>query len=254
LQLIRELTGEVGWENWYLQVRGMRQTNAPVLFGPKEFPKRWVAKEGDLSFEFRTDNGLSPGLFLDQRQNRHWVRRHAAGLRVLNLFCYTGGFSVASAVGGAKTVVSVDVSKNFLEWAKVNFELNSQSMAPGGTFEFRAIDSREYLAWAKKKNLFFDLVICDPPSFSRSKSGVFSIDQDFDELLLALFAVTQKNGRILLATNYEKWNQEALRERSARVLAKNRLNVLIDRTPGTDWDFELPSEPHNMKSIFIQKI
>lgn len=227
----------------------------------REVPEKWMAVEYDssgvgLKFEFRREQGLSPGLFLDQRQNRSWVRRHSHESKVLNLFCYTGGFSVAAAAGGASKVVSVDLSKSFLEWAKVNFALNG--LAIDG-HEFRAMDSRDYLAWAAKKGLQFELVICDPPSFSRSESGVFKIERDLEQLLTALAAVTAPGGRILFSTNYEGWTGDALEARLTRFLgswkpagAGRAAKFKLQRTPTPDWDFELPRErQRNMKSVFL---
>jgi 23S rRNA (cytosine1962-C5)-methyltransferase len=249
---LMKLINELGWEHWYLQLRGNRgkSPNEEQSMRSQDFeklPARWISNENETRFEFRTDSGLSPGLFLDQRRNREWVRKHSQGTRVLNLFCYTSGFSVAAGLGGATKVVSVDVSKTFLDWSKENFTLNGLSIEP---HEFRFIDSREYLAWAKKKGLEFDLVICDPPSFGRSKAGVFKIEKDFDELVALVLGVTATKGRVLFSLNFEVWDEAELAERLKKALKpfpKRRL----ERTPSADWDFELPNEPRNMKSFFI---
>lgn len=251
---IRRLCEELGWENWYLQVRGNRgrsPNEEKIIRGTKaEFENRWIGEENGLRFEFRTDTGLSPGLFLDQRRNRLWVKENASGKSVLNLFSYTGGFSVAAAVGGAARVVSVDVSRQFIEWSKTNFALNSIPLEP---HEFRVMDSREYLAWAAKKGHKFDLVICDPPSFSRSKTGgVFRIEKDFEVLLDQLNAVTRPGGRILFAMNFEGWTVETFAKRLNKWLAKTKAGRL-KRTPTPDWDFELPDTDRQMKSAFIEK-
>lgn len=253
-QSIRRLCEELGWDNWYLQVRGNRgrsPNEEKIIRGPKaRFENRWIGEENGLRFEFRTDTGLSPGLFLDQRRNRLWVKENARDKDVLNLFSYTGGFSVAAAAGGAKKVVSVDVSRPFIEWSKTNFTLNSLPLEP---HEFRVMDSREYLAWAAKKGHKFDLVICDPPSFSRSKTGgVFRIEKDFEALLDQLNAVTRPGGRILFAMNFEGWTLETFAKRLNKWLAKTKAGRL-KRTPTPDWDFELPGTDRQMKSAFIEK-
>jgi 23S rRNA (cytosine1962-C5)-methyltransferase len=251
LASIAKLAAIMKWEKWYIQVRenrGQGQTEEVLHHGPLPVPTPWTANENGLRFEFRTDRGLSPGLFLDQRRNRSWLQKNAAAKTVLNLFSYTGGFSVAAARGGAKKTVSVDLSKPFLEWTKVNFALNELSLEG---HEFRAMDSREYLQWAKKKGLQFDTIICDPPSFSRSKSGVFRIEQDFAELLQLLVAVTALKGRILLSINFEKWTETQFMNETLKALKSIRRPVKIEATPDPDWDFELPSEAHNMKSLFL---
>jgi 23S rRNA (cytosine1962-C5)-methyltransferase len=253
---LHELCKILGWKNWYLQVRGNRGA-APngetvrVAEGA-HLPERWTARENGIEFQFRRDSGLSPGLFLDQRRNREWVRKNAAGLEVLNLFSYTGGFSVCAALAGAKRVVSVDVSKTFLEWTKNNFELNHLTLDP---HEFRAIDSRDYLDWAVKKGLKFDLVICDPPSFGRSKSGVFKIESDFETLFARLLSILRPGGRLLFSTNFEKWDFETLLKRARNACRHvSRSQIRFERTPDADWDFELPRAQKNgttnMKSFF----
>ena len=250
---IERLAKIMGWEKWYLQHRGNRgkTPNAEEFQRFGDLPEKWVASEGGLRFEFRLESGLSPGLFLDQRRNRYWVRQNTKGARVLNLFCYTAGFSVAAASGGAKQVVSVDLSKAFLEWGKINFALND---LPLEGHEFRAMDSREYLAWAAKKKLEFDLVICDPPSFSRSKEGLFRIEKDFDELFLQLMKVVAIGGRLLFSSNFEGWELGDLAKRAESALAKNKIRARLSATPSPDWDFELPHQPRNMKSLFVVRI
>lgn len=253
------LLQELGWENWILRLRrdrggstgktGQARTEASeeLETSLKQPPPRWHGQESDLNFEFRSDQGLSMGLFLDQRRNRAWVHANSQGKSVLNLFSYTGGFSVAAAKGGAIKTVSVDLSRQFLAWTKENFSLNK--IAVEG-HEFRSIDSREYLNWAKKKALSFDLVICDPPSFSRSDSGIFKIEQALESLIIDLINVTKVGGRVLFSTNYEGWTEEMLEAKLRQIIPKD---CTLLSTPSPDWDFELPNRPRNMKSVFIMK-
>ena len=255
-RLIEILKEKTGAKRWYFQIRGNRgrtPNEEPLKFSPGEFPPRWEAKENLLMYGFRVDSGLSAGLFLDQRRNRLWVREQAPGQTVLNLFSYTGGFSVSAASGGAAKTVSVDVSKTFLEWTKENFTRNDLTQEG---HEFRAMDSREYLAWAKKKGLRFDLIICDPPSFSRAsgKSGLFRIEHDFVSLLNSLIDVTQPGGQILFSSNYEAWTLEQFELEAKKTLQtrKAKLVAHLAPTPPPDWDFELPLEPHNMKSFLVK--
>lgn len=261
---IQSLVRTAGWSEWYLQKRAKKRGNRgkrgkrgnrgqdpraePVHLSSPSLPARWLARERELLFEFRRDSGLSPGLFLDQRRNRLWVMENSAGKSVLNLFCYTGGFSVAAAKGGAGKVVSVDVSKPFLEWARRNFEINGLETTG---HEFRALDSREYLDWARKKELRFDLVICDPPSFARSKSGVFRIERDFTSLFLSVLAVLAPKGTLLFASNYEKWTLQDFENRVRAALRGRESQARLRATPAADWDFELPGQPSNMKSFFL---
>ena len=89
-----------------------------------DMPDEWTAEEEGLRYYLRRNQSLSPGLFLDQRANRRWLRDQSTDRSVLNLFSYTGGFSLNAAFGGAHQVVSVDLSRSFLAWSRANFALN----------------------------------------------------------------------------------------------------------------------------------
>jgi 23S rRNA (cytosine1962-C5)-methyltransferase len=260
LERVTKLAALLKIEDWYLQHRSNRGSGgagAPTeetALSKETLPVRWIANEEEMRFQFRRDSGLSPGLFLDQRANRRWVLQNRPR-RVLNLFSYTGGFSVAAARAGAELVVSVDLSRSFLEWTKENFILNNlDPLQP--KYEFRAMDSREYLKWAAKKNLQFDLVVCDPPSFSRSEGGVFRIETELESLLLLCAHVTAPGGRILISTNYETWTHQEFVQRATKFAAdlarQTKKLVTLERTPSPDWDFEMPREPRRMKSLFIK--
>lgn len=245
--------------------------NAQILW-PHKDPMRWIATENSVKFECRNDTGLSPGLFLDQRENRRWVREHSQGKAVLNLFSYTGGFSVNAALGGAKEVVTVDVSSNFLEWSKKNFEVNDfelskpeeQGQRPKMDFksmmsdepqkpiyEFWLQDSIVFLKGTARRKRKFDLIICDPPSFGRSKNGTFSISKNYEELLVNCLYCLAKGGLLMFCTNYEKWTQADLVKNIQKLKSQFYFTVLS--SPGFCLDFELPDEDPLMKSVIIRK-
>lgn len=260
LARVTKLASILKLEDWYLQHRSNRgaasanSQKEETVLSKESLPVRWIANEEEMRFQFRRDSGLSPGLFLDQRANRRWVLGHAPR-RVLNLFSYTGGFSIAAARAGATHVVTVDLSRSFLEWTKENFLLNNLNPEQSN-YEFRAMDSREYLKWAAKKGLQFDLVVCDPPSFSRSDNGVFRIETELESLLSSCAQVTASGGRILMSTNYETWTHQEFVQRAVKFasdLARSTKKlVTVERTPSPDWDFEMPREPRRMKSLFIK--
>jgi 23S rRNA (cytosine1962-C5)-methyltransferase len=233
----------------------------PAAWASEGLPERWTATENGALFEFRRDQGLSPGLFLDQRANRLWALKNGQGRRVLNLFCYTAGFSACAALGGARAIVSSDLSRAFLDWGKRNFELNGipldrpareaaaglgRDLSEWAAPEFRAIDSREYLKWAAKKGLRFDLVVCDPPSFSRSANGVFRVERDIGALVEGVAAVLAPGGQALVSSNFEGWSQAQF-ERSLPS------SVQLEPAFPAEWDFEGPREPRQMKCVFARK-
>ena len=253
-QALDDFIARMKWNEWYLQTRKNRGKNpneAEIVTSHPELPLRWSAREDDVRYGFRRDTGLSAGLFLDQRANRRWVRANSKGRRVLNLFAYTSGFSVAAALGDATKVVSVDLSKNFLEWSKANFSENGLEPADP-RYEFRAMEAREFLKWAKKKTLQFEMVICDPPSFGRSDKGVFRLEKDFDSLLEACVDVTAVSGRILFSTNYELFDNEDFHDRIEHFARSNARQIRVLRTPSPDLDFEFPREARAMKSVFLE--
>ncbi len=226
-------------------LRKIKDSKPTVLYTSQPEPFVWTANEEDRKFQFRTQSGVSPGLFLDQRENRNWIQKVSSGKRVLNLFSYTGGFSLAAALGGAKEVVTVDLSKTFLTWSKENFKLNGLNPA---AYEFYQSDALFFVRGAKKKNRFFDLIICDPPSFSRSPEGVFRIEKDLSRLIGSLLEILAPEGEILFSTNYESWTPaEFLRACEKAVPLKHRCTL----HQNWSYDFELPGREAVMKTVRV---
>lgn len=155
--------------------------------------------------------GYSVGFFIDQRENRRFVR--AIGPRsLLNCFAYTCSFSVTAATVGAKTV-SIDLSKKSLARGRENFALNSLAT---NDHRFLADDVMEVLPRLARKGEKFDVIILDPPTFSRSHRGkAFQVEKDFETLLLAALEVAERDGKILLSTNCS-----SLQERALEVMAR----------------------------------
>ncbi|KYG61645.1 RNA pseudouridine synthase [Bdellovibrio bacteriovorus] len=224
--------------------------NAEILWRIGNTSSRWVAEENGVKYDLRSDSGLSPGLFLDQRENRLWVREHAQDRRVLNLFSYTSGFSVVSALAGASEVCTVDVSPNFIEWSKDNFKLNGLD-PEDEKYEFWAQDCLLFLKGTIRRKRKFGLIVCDPPSFGRSKNGVFSISKNFDELMINALYCLEKNGLLLFCTNYEKWTTGDLHLRLNKL--KREFSFKILPAPNQGLDFELPDQEPLMKSIILRK-
>ena len=120
-------------------------------------------RESDLSFVVEPAVGQKTGFFLDQRENRRMTRSIASGKRVLNLFSYSGAFGVYAAAGGAAGVMNVDVSEKAIALARTNHELN------GFAAEYVAADAFD---WIRKTTDRFDVVICDPPAFAKSRGDI----------------------------------------------------------------------------------
>ncbi|MFP5520624.1 MAG: pseudouridine synthase [Bdellovibrionia bacterium] len=219
-----------------------------TLWNLNNSPERWHAWENQMQVELRLDTGLSPGLFLDQRENRQWLASHSAQKSVLNLFSYTSGFSVMAALSGATEVVSVDASQNFLDWSKENFKLNGLDPEK---YEFWCSDVLFFLKATYRRKRKFDVIVCDPPSFGRSKEGVFSIAKQWEQLLTSCLLILNKGGLILFSTNYEQWDLDTLKKLVDKI--NREVPIKVTHTPSGGLDFETPDEAPLMKSIIIRK-
>lgn len=159
-----------------------------------------TVRESGLAFEVNLSDYLDTGLFLDHRPARAAVGRAAEGRRVLNLFSYTGGFSVHAAAGGASEVVSVDLSNTYNAWAERNFSLNGLDSRRR---ELVKADCLDFLGRAAARGRTWDLVVCDPPTFSNSSmmESDFDLLRDWPLLLSACARVLEPGGAMLFSTN-----------------------------------------------------
>lgn len=159
-----------------------------------------IVPEGGLNFIINLTDYLDTGLFLDHRITRGMVREEAKDKRVLNLFCYTGSFSVYAAHGGARSVTSVDLSKTYINWAKRNMQFNK--LYDDNKHEFLQADVMEVINDLPANT--FDLIVCDPPTFSNSKrmEDTFDVQRDHVVLLKKLLKACTEDGRIYFSNNY----------------------------------------------------
>ena len=158
--------------------------------------------EGGLKFIVNLSDYLDTGLFLDHRITRQMVKEQCKGKKILNLFCYTGSFSVYAIAGEAAEVVSVDLSKTYLAWAERNRVLNFPDHA-----NHRVIhaDVLQYLKSLPAES--FDLIVMDPPTFSNSKrmEGMLDIQRDHVYLINDCLKALTKDGKLYFSTNYTKF-------------------------------------------------
>jgi 23S rRNA (cytosine1962-C5)-methyltransferase len=179
------------------------------LAGEQEF---FEVHEAGLTFRVNLTDYLDTGLFLDHRITRGMVRGEAAGRRVLNLFCYTGSFSIYAAAGGATQIDSVDLSKTYLTWAEENMALNvpvdpAAPIAPAAQNFIHA----DVLQWLDEVPAgSYDLVILDPPTFSNSKrmKDFLDIQRDHAELINKTLRAMTSGGTLYFSTNFRKFQLE----------------------------------------------
>ena len=195
-------------------------------------------KEGDLSFEVNLSDYLDTGLFLDHRQTRAMVRDEAAGKRFLNLFCYTGSFSVYAAAGNASETVSVDLSNTYLDWTRTN--LSHNGFKDAGRHRLVRDEARAFLEHrALRGEPPFDLVVVDPPTFSRSARSEtpWDIERDHADLLELLARNLSPGGVVYFSTNFRRFHLAeerlsslyTLREITSRTIPEDFRNERIHR-------------------------
>lgn len=166
---------------------------------------RLEVHEGGHKLAVNLADYLDTGLFLDHRQTRAMVQQEAAGKHFLNLFAYTGSFTVYAAAGGAASTTTVDLSNTYLDWAKENLQLND---IPFAAHKFVRSDAHEFLQHRAGQNARpFDLAVVDPPTFSNSKKfeGVWDVQQSHAELLNLLLTQMAVGGVVYFSTNLRRF-------------------------------------------------
>ena len=205
LQTIAEVTG-ITLDRIFLKLRE-RQKGAKQYerFSHESFGT-WVEEAG-LKFWVNLTDYLDTGLFLDHRITRGMVRDMAAGKRVLNLFAYTGSFSVYAAAGGAEEVVTVDMSQTYLQWAGRNMAANG--FVDKGRYRYEREDILEWLPGPLVG--YFDIVIMDPPTFSNSKKmrQFLDIQRDHVSLINRASRVLKPGGMMFFSNNFRAFKLEA---------------------------------------------
>ncbi|MQA54836.1 class I SAM-dependent methyltransferase [Pseudomonas piscis] len=182
-----------------------------------------ITEEG---LDYRVDLGSKQnnGLFLDMRYGRNWVRANAQGLKVLNLFAYTCGFSVAAIAGGAEKVVNLDMSRAALSRGRDNHRLNGHDL---GRVGFLGHDL--FKSWGKvKQGGPYDLVIIDPPSFQK---GSFVLSKDYARVLRRLPELLTPTGRVLACMNDPAFSVEFLLDGMAEAAPGLRFEQRLDNPP-----------------------
>ncbi|MET0785651.1 MAG: class I SAM-dependent rRNA methyltransferase [Paenisporosarcina sp.] len=214
-----------------------------------------IVKENGMNFAVYLNDGAMVGIFLDQRDVRKTIRdSYAKGKTVLNTFSYTGAFSVAAALGGAEKTTSVDLanrskSKTIEQFSVNEIDYESQDIIVEDVFN--------YFKYAVRKQLTFDIVILDPPSFARSKKHTFSAGKDYPDLLEQAIAITEQNGIIVASSNCSTFDMKKFKGFIDKAFKQTGggYNILEEFSLPTDFK-TIPEfkEGNYLKVVFIKKL
>ncbi len=165
---------------------------------------RFVVTENGCRFWVDLSGKLDTGLFIDHRNTRSLVAKAAAGKRFLNLFAYTGSFTVYAAMAGAQSSLSVDLSHTYLDWARENMALNRIDPLP---HQFLQVDILRWMDERSEMNHQFDVIMLDPPSFSNSKrmDRVLDIQADHVSLIQGCLSMLAPDGKLFFSTNLRRF-------------------------------------------------
>lgn len=195
----------------------------------------FVVSEGGRRFIVNLEQYLDTGLFLDHRNTRRMVGERAKGKRFLNLFAYTGSFTVYAATGGAVSSTTVDMSNTYQEWTRRNFELNGMDL---DKHELVRADVFAFLEHAVKTGVKYDLIVMDPPTFSNSKkmAGVLDVQRDHAHLINQCLRLLPAGGELFFSSNLRSFQLEAgellpcsVKEISALTVPEDYRNKKIHR-------------------------
>lgn len=205
-----------------------------ILIGGKEESEEIICEENNIKYLIRPLSGFSTGIFFDQRENRDFLRQISYGRNVLNVFAYTGGFSLACILGSAKRVETIDSSQQSIDWAKRNFELNSFSTQDHPLLVADAFDFLHHRS--KNDNAKNDLIILDPPTFSTTKENTWS-PKKIETLNTLAIKSLAKNGWLVSISNYAGISEANFIEtlRSAAFKMKKSLQYVHKLSSSSDF-------------------
>lgn len=209
----------VSEEMIFVKLRQRKESRLGQYQKLDEARNEFIVEENGLKFIVNLSDYLDTGLFLDHRNTRMMVKEMSQDKAVLNLFCYTGSFSVYAAAGGASRVVSVDLSKTYLAWAERNMQLNLPDYKG---HEIIHADVKQYLGTVADES--FDIVVMDPPTFSNSKrmEDILDIQRDHVSLINECTRILKKEGTLFFSTNFTQFRleEEKIRASSIRDITK----------------------------------
>lgn len=225
--MLLQLSQQAPWQTSQahgLLLQHRYQADSPMQCLAGELPEQWIIEEDGLRFLLDLGSKQNTGLFLDMRLGRRWVRDHAKGQRVLNLFAYTCGFSVAAIAGGAEHVVNLDMARAALSRGRDNHRLNEHDLS-----RVSFLGHELFKSWGKvKRHGPYDLIIIDPPSFQK---GSFALTHDYQKILRRLPELLSLRGRVLACVNDPNVGSDFLTAGMAEHAPQLRFEQRLDNPP-----------------------
>ena len=233
-----------------LRFKGLDYESAHV-YG-QEAPDFFTVLENGILYQVFMNDGLMTGIFLDQHEVRgSLVDGLAMGKSLLNMFSYTAAFSVAAAMGGASQTTSVDLAKRSRELSQAHFQANGLST---DEHRFIVMDVFEYFKYAKRKDLTYDVIVLDPPSFARNKKQTFSVAKDYHKLISQSLEILNPGGIIIASTNAANVSRQKFTEQIDKGFAGRSYQILNKYGLPADFAYNKKDESSNYLKVISMKV
>ncbi|VMT90868.1 putative SAM-dependent methyltransferase [Streptococcus pneumoniae] len=233
-----------------IRFKGLDYESAHV-YG-QEAPDFFTVLENGVLYQVFMNDGLMTGIFLDQHEVRgSLVDGLAMGKSLLNMFSYTAAFSVAAAMGGASQTTSVDLAKRSRELSQAHFQANGLST---DEHRFIVMDVFEYFKYAKRKDLTYDVIVLDPPSFARNKKQTFSVAKDYHKLISQSLEILNPGGIIIASTNAANVSRQKFTEQIDKGFAGRSYQILNKYGLPADFAYNKKDESSNYFKVISMKV
>ena len=233
-----------------IRFKGLDYESAHV-YG-QEAPDFFTVLENGVLYQVFMNDGLMTGIFLDQHEVRgSLVDGLAMGKSLLNMFSYTAAFSVAAAMGGASQTTSVDLAKRSRELSQAHFQANGIST---DDHRFIVMDVFEYFKYAKRKDLTYDVIVLDPPSFARNKKQTFSVAKDYHKLIAQSLEILNPGGIIIASTNAANVSRQKFTEQIDKGFAGRSYQILNKYGLPADFVYNKKDESSNYLKVISMKV
>lgn len=233
-----------------IRFKGLDYESAHV-YG-QEAPDIFTVLENGVLYQVFMNDGLMTGIFLDQHEVRgSLVDGLAMGKSLLNMFSYTAAFSVAAAMGGASHTTSVDLAKRSRELSQAHFQANGLST---DEHRFIVMDVFEYFKYAKRKDLTYDVIVLDPPSFARNKKQTFSVAKDYYKLISQSLEILNPGGIIIASTNAANVSRQKFTEQIDKGFAGRSYQILNKYGLPADFAYNKKDESSNYLKVISMKV